>query len=192
MRSATRGLRRASSTSYGEALAAEVATIRASAAEAASWAVENVRVRAGFHELVAALCAVDRLERAAAADPAGARARGLDIELRSNDAVPSPDGWRLVFRDEGVCPVCDDKCKRRSLPAGRPLDLRRRRLLRSLRSPGPPTGSSLATASRATSPPSSVPFEPFETLHDVAAALTLRPPARQGVRPGSRPGPALV
>src|SRR6202035_4125668 len=38
--------------SYGEALAAEVATLRVSAEEAAAWAVENVEVSPGFHELV--------------------------------------------------------------------------------------------------------------------------------------------
>ena len=46
---------------------------------------------------------------------------GVAIEVRSNDAEPDPDGWRLRFRDEGLCPVCGDKCKRRSLPDGRPL-----------------------------------------------------------------------
>jgi 2-hydroxy-3-keto-5-methylthiopentenyl-1-phosphate phosphatase len=46
---------------------------------------------------------------------------GLALEVRSNDAVPAPDGWRLRFRDNGPCPVCGDMCKRRSLPAGRPL-----------------------------------------------------------------------
>ena len=38
--------------SYGEALAAEVGTLRCTADEAARWAVENVELRAGFHELV--------------------------------------------------------------------------------------------------------------------------------------------
>src|SRR6185503_13945236 len=53
--------------SYGEALAAEIATLQVTAEEAARWAVENVEVSPGFHELV---------ERSAAADPARARARG--------------------------------------------------------------------------------------------------------------------
>jgi 2-hydroxy-3-keto-5-methylthiopentenyl-1-phosphate phosphatase len=46
---------------------------------------------------------------------------GLELEVRSNDADPDPAGWRLRFRDEGPCPVCGDMCKRRSLPEGRPL-----------------------------------------------------------------------
>jgi len=156
--------------SYGDALAAEVETIRASAAEAASWAVENVRLRPGFHELVAAYAplivssGLPQLIR-----PVLERER-IDVEVRSNDAVPSSDGWRLVFRDEGVCPVCHDKCKRRSLPAGRPLVY-------------VGDGYSDRCASRAADrvfardglasylASERVPFEPFDTLDDVAAAL---------------------
>lgn len=37
--------------SYGESLAAEVRTIRASAEEVSAWAVEHVRVSPGLHEL---------------------------------------------------------------------------------------------------------------------------------------------
>src|SRR6478609_8344494 len=39
--------------SYGEALAAEIATLSVTADEAAAWAIEHVEVRPGFHELVA-------------------------------------------------------------------------------------------------------------------------------------------
>ena len=48
----------------------------------------------------------------------------------------APTAGGCIFRDEGVCPVCGDKCKRRSLPAGRPARLRRRRLVRPLRGAG--------------------------------------------------------
>ena len=107
--------------SYGDALAAEIGTLRVSADEAAQWAVENVEVRAGFHELVERYdpvivssglpqLIVPVLER-----------EGVDVELRSNDAEVRPDGWRVIFRDQGLCPVCGDRCKRRSLPDRRPL-----------------------------------------------------------------------
>ncbi len=47
---------------------------------------------------------------------------GVELEVRCNDAESRrPAGWRLVFRDEGLCPVCGDRCKRRSLPDERPL-----------------------------------------------------------------------
>ena len=108
--------------SYGEALAAEVATLRVSAEEAAAWAVENVELRAGFHELVdqhRPVIVSSGLPQLI--QPVLEREGLLGLEVRSNDAEVREDGWRVIFRDKGVCPVCGDKCKRRSLPDGRPL-----------------------------------------------------------------------
>jgi 2-hydroxy-3-keto-5-methylthiopentenyl-1-phosphate phosphatase len=107
--------------SYGEALAAEVGTLRVTAEEAAEWAVANVELRQGFHELVdqhAPVIVSSGLPQLIL--PVLERER-LDVEVRSNFAEPSRDGWRLRFRHEGLCPVCGDRCKRRSLPDRRPL-----------------------------------------------------------------------
>jgi HAD superfamily phosphoserine phosphatase-like hydrolase len=157
--------------SYGEALAAEVATLRVTAEEAAAWAVENVEIRSGFHELVEGYepiivssglpqLILPVLER-----------EGIELEVRSNNAEVRPDGWRVIFRDEGVCPVCGDKCKRRSLPDARPLVF-------------VGDGWSDRCASLAADrvfartgladylDEQGVPFERYETLNDVAAALT--------------------
>jgi len=157
--------------SYGEALAAEVATLRVSAEEAAAWAVENVEVSPGFHELV------DRYRPIIVSSglpqlilPVLER-EGVEVEVRSNDAEVRPDGWRVIFRNEGVCPVCGDKCKRRSLPDTRPLVF-------------VGDGWSDRCASLAADrvfartgladylDEQGVPFERYETLNDVAAALT--------------------
>jgi 2-hydroxy-3-keto-5-methylthiopentenyl-1-phosphate phosphatase len=107
--------------SYGEALAAEVGTLRVSEEEVARWAVENVEISPGFHELV------DRYDPVIVSSglpqiilPVLER-EGVDVEVRSNDAEVRPDGWRVVFRHEGVCEICGDNCKRRSLPDRRPL-----------------------------------------------------------------------
>jgi 2-hydroxy-3-keto-5-methylthiopentenyl-1-phosphate phosphatase len=156
--------------SYGEALATEVGTIRASAAEVSAWAAEHVQVRPGFatlagrYEPVIVSSGLPQLIR-----PVLAR-EGIDVELRSNDAEPAEDGWRLRFREPGLCPVCGDKCKRAWLPEGEPLVyvgdgvsdtcaalasdrvFARDQLAKELVSRG-------------------VPFESFETLDDVAAAL---------------------
>jgi 2-hydroxy-3-keto-5-methylthiopentenyl-1-phosphate phosphatase len=156
--------------SYGESLAAEVGTIRASAGEAASWAVEHVRLRAGFHELVERhhpLIVSSGLPQLI--HPVLAR-EGIEAEVRSNDADPRPDGWRLRFRDEGVCPVCGDKCKRRSLPAGRPL---------VYAGDGVSDSCAALAADRVFArawlashlDETGIPYEPFETLLDIAAAL---------------------
>ena len=107
--------------SYGDALAAEVGTLRCTAEEAAAWAVENVELRAGFHELVEEYrplivssglpqLILPVLER-----------EGVELEVRSNFADPSAQGWRVRFRHDGPCPVCGDRCKRRSLPEERPI-----------------------------------------------------------------------
>jgi 2-hydroxy-3-keto-5-methylthiopentenyl-1-phosphate phosphatase len=157
--------------SYGEALAAEVGTIRVSAEEAAEWAVENVEVRPGLHELaerhrpVIVSSGLPQLIL-----PVLGR-EGLELEVRSNFADPSPDGWRVRFRDQEPCPVCGDRCKRRSLPAERPLVFvgdgwsdrcaslacdrvfARDGLARYLDEQG-------------------VVYERYDTLHDVAAALS--------------------
>lgn len=157
--------------SYGEALAAEVATLEVTVEEAAAWAVANVEVRPGFHEIVARYRPVivssglEQLIR-----PVLDRER-VDVELRSNSAEPSSDGWGVIFRDEGVCPVCGDKCKRRSLPEGRPLVF--------VGDGWSDRCASLAadrvfarTGLAAYLDEQSVPYEPYETLFDVAAALS--------------------
>jgi 2-hydroxy-3-keto-5-methylthiopentenyl-1-phosphate phosphatase len=157
--------------SYAESLTAEVASIRASEAEVSAWAVENVQVRTGLHELVGRYRPVivsSGLPQLIA--PVLAR-EGLDLELRCNDAEPRPDGWRLRFRDLGPCPVCGDMCKRRSLPAGRPL---------VYAGDGTSDRCAALLADRvfardwlaAELARSGVPFEPFETMDDIAAALS--------------------
>jgi 2-hydroxy-3-keto-5-methylthiopentenyl-1-phosphate phosphatase len=106
---------------YGEALAAEVATIRVTAEEAAEWAIEQVHVRAGFRELVESFRPVIVSSGLPQLILPVLGREGVEVELRSNFADPSPDGWRVRFRHDSPCPVCGDRCKRRSLPAGRPL-----------------------------------------------------------------------
>lgn len=156
---------------YGEALAAEVATIRVTAATAAEWAVANVELRPGFHELV------ERYQPVIVSSglpqlilPVLGR-EGVEVDVRSNFAEPSPDGWRVRFRHDGPCPVCGDRCKRRSLPDGRPLVF-------------VGDGYSDRCASLACDrvfardglarylDEQAVAYEPFDTLHDVAAALS--------------------
>jgi 2-hydroxy-3-keto-5-methylthiopentenyl-1-phosphate phosphatase len=157
--------------SYGEALAAEVATLRVSAEEAAQWAVENVEVSPGFHELVERYDPVIVSSGLPQLILPVLEREGVDVEVRSNDAQVSPDGWRVIFRDEGVCEICGDKCKRRSLPERRPLVF-------------VGDGWSDRCASLAADrvfaragladylAEEGVPYERYDTLRDVAAALT--------------------
>lgn len=157
--------------SYGEALAAEVGTLRCTAGELAQWSVENVEIRAGFHEFA------ERYEPLIVSSglpqiilPVLAR-EGLELEVRANDADPRPEGWRVRFRHDGVCEVCGDRCKRRSLPDERPLvfvgDGWSDRCA-SLAADRVFARTGLAEYLHA----EGVPYEPYETFFDVAAALS--------------------
>jgi 2-hydroxy-3-keto-5-methylthiopentenyl-1-phosphate phosphatase len=158
--------------SYEAMLAAEIRTLQVTADEAAAWAVEHVELRAGLHELlelyrpVIVSSGLPQLIRPVL------RREGLDdLELRSNDAEVRSDGWRVIFRDEGMCRVCGDKCKRRSLPAGSPLVFVGDGLsdrCASLACDRVFARSGLAAYLDEVG----VPYEPYETFFDVAAALS--------------------
>jgi 2-hydroxy-3-keto-5-methylthiopentenyl-1-phosphate phosphatase len=75
------------------------------------------------------------------------------------------------FRHEGVCEVCGDNCKRRSLPVERPLVLVGdgwSDRCASLAADRVFARTGLAEYLHA----AGVPYEPYETFFDVAAALT--------------------
>jgi 2-hydroxy-3-keto-5-methylthiopentenyl-1-phosphate phosphatase len=95
-----------------EVIAGEFETVRTPIDEVARWVVQNVRLRpgfvefarrydplvvsSGFHELIEPL-----LER-----------EGLRLEVLANRLDARSDGWRVLFRDEAACAVCDQPCKR--------------------------------------------------------------------------------
>jgi 2-hydroxy-3-keto-5-methylthiopentenyl-1-phosphate phosphatase len=155
--------------SYAESLTAEVATIRATASELSAWAVENVELRPGLHELVRRYEVVIVSSGLPQLILPVLDREALELELRCNDAEPRSDGWRLRFRNER-CPVCGDRCKRGSLPQGRPLvyvgdgvsDRCAARAADRVFARGWLAGD-LAAAGLS--------FDRFETLDDVAAAL---------------------
>ena len=157
--------------SYGEALAAEIATLRVTAEEAAAWAIEHVEVRSGFHELVARFDPIIVSSGLPQLILPVLGREGVELDVRSNFADPSPDGWRVRFRHEGVCDVCGDRCKRRSLPDERPIvfvgDGYSDRCA-SLACERVFARDGLAGYLR----DEGVAFEPFETLADVAASLS--------------------
>lgn len=157
--------------SYGEMLAAEIHTLRATETEAAAWAVANVELRAGLHELIERHRPVIVSSGLPQLIQPVLEREGLgDLEVRSNDAEVRADGWRVIFRDDGVCPVCGDKCKRRSLPEGRPLVFVGDGL--SDRCASLASDRVFARAGLAAYlDREGVPYEPYETFFDVAAAL---------------------
>jgi len=40
---------------------------------------------------------------------------GLELHVTANRVDPRPDGWRVLFREVPVCPVCEEPCKRSDL-----------------------------------------------------------------------------
>ena len=77
----------------------------------------------------------------------------------------------MRFRHEGLCPVCGDRCKRRSLPDGRPLVFVGDGWSDRCASLACDRVFARAGLARYLDE-QSVPYEPFDTFHDVAAALS--------------------
>lgn len=104
-----------------EVLRREFEPVRAPLAEVEQWLVENARIRPGFHELVQ--LSEERGWRLVVLssgfrqliEPVLRRERLERLELVSNRIVPDPQGWRVVFRDEDICPVCGEACKRQTV-----------------------------------------------------------------------------
>jgi 2-hydroxy-3-keto-5-methylthiopentenyl-1-phosphate phosphatase len=95
-----------------EVIAVEMETITAPLEEVTSHLVEHVPVREGFRELVerhdpliVSAGFVELIEPVLARE--GVRARVL-----ANRLDPTPEGWRVIFRDETPCGVCGEACKR--------------------------------------------------------------------------------
>lgn len=98
-----------------EVIGIEVATISAPLQEVVGWLLETVRVRPGFHELVARY---DPLIVSAGfrelIEPVLER-EGVAATVVANGLDPGPDGWRAVFLARNVCEVCGEPCKRVAL-----------------------------------------------------------------------------
>lgn len=107
-----------------ECITREYAPVTMPLEDAVNWVLANIRVRPGLLELVS-------LARARAWDvrvlSSGFREiiepvldhYGIEgVEVVANRVDARPDGWRVVWRDETVCEVCGEPCKRSGLPEG--------------------------------------------------------------------------
>jgi 2-hydroxy-3-keto-5-methylthiopentenyl-1-phosphate phosphatase len=149
----------------------QMATITAPLEEAVALLVAEARVREGFAAL-AAQYVPTVLSSGFHETIAPVLAReGVSLDVVANRIDARPDGWHVLWNAAAACPVCRDHCKRSALPPGRPLvyvgDGYSDRCA-ALAADRVFARSGLADylASR------NVPFEPFETFDDVAAALT--------------------
>ena len=101
-----------------EVIAAEIATIKLPLDFAVGWMREHVTMRPGFKELAESTTPIvlssgfhELIE------PVLARER-IELEVRANRLEAWPDGWRPIWRDEAVCATCGEACKRGSLMDG--------------------------------------------------------------------------
>jgi 2-hydroxy-3-keto-5-methylthiopentenyl-1-phosphate phosphatase len=95
-----------------EVIGAQMATIPVPIEEAVQWLVENVEVRAGFHELVRDEQPVlvsagfhELIEPILASE-------GVVADLRANRLSVDAGRWRCHFRSSDPCAVCGEPCKR--------------------------------------------------------------------------------
>jgi 2-hydroxy-3-keto-5-methylthiopentenyl-1-phosphate phosphatase len=156
---------------YREVMETEVGTITAPLEEAVSFLVAEAEIRPGFRSLA------ERFRPLILSsgfhetiEPLLAR-EGVAVAVIANRLDPRPDGWRVLWADDAPCPECGDLCKRRALPAGRPLVY-------------VGDGWSDQCAARAADrvfarralaeyfDEQGLPYERFETFDDVAAALS--------------------
>lgn len=104
-----------------EVITREFAPVRAPLDDVVSWVLENARVRRGFRELVdlarsrgwGVLVLSSGFHELI--EPVLAR-EGVAADVLANRLDARPSGWRVLWRDEAVCAVCGEACKRRALP----------------------------------------------------------------------------
>jgi 2-hydroxy-3-keto-5-methylthiopentenyl-1-phosphate phosphatase len=110
--------------SLREEITREFAPVRAPLDEVVRWVLANVRIRQGFRELVELARMSDWPVLILSSgfheliEPVLAR-EGVEAEVKANRIDARPDGWRVLWRDGSVCPVCGQPCKRAALPSHR-------------------------------------------------------------------------
>ncbi|MGI9657644.1 MAG: HAD-IB family phosphatase [Gaiellaceae bacterium] len=104
-----------------DVLRLEYAAVRSPRHEVIEWVLANARIRAGFHDLVALasnrgwpLVVLSSGFHTLIAPVLEREGLGA-LTVIANDVQPHPDGWKVTFRDESMCEVCGEACKRRTL-----------------------------------------------------------------------------
>ena len=100
-----------------EVITREFAPVRRPLGEVVDWELENVRIRPGFRELVAAADEHGwRLTVVSSGfheliEPILER-EGVEVDLHANRVEPRPDGWRVLWQYGDDCGTCGESCKR--------------------------------------------------------------------------------
>ena len=100
-----------------EVIAIEMATIAAPLDEVVAFLVESISIRPGFAELVerhdplvVSMGFHELIEPLLERD-------GIEVPVVANRLDVRPDGWRAAFREQAVCDVCGEPCKRSDVAA---------------------------------------------------------------------------
>jgi 2-hydroxy-3-keto-5-methylthiopentenyl-1-phosphate phosphatase len=152
-----------------EVIAVEFETVTATVEEVVEWLLGVVRIRAGFAELVhrhrPTVISAGFHELI---EPVLAR-EGVQVDLLANRLDPRPDGWRVRWRDEAACATCGEACKRGALADGPFVYVGDGYSDRCVARAADRVFARDGLAAYLDA--EELPFEPFETLDDVAAAL---------------------
>jgi 2-hydroxy-3-keto-5-methylthiopentenyl-1-phosphate phosphatase len=151
-----------------EEIALEFEAITTPLDEVVAWVLENVEVRPGLRELARLEPLVISAGFHELIEPVLAR-EGVELEVLANRVDVRPGGWIVRFRDETACAICGEPCKRGSL-AGEPY---------VYAGDGYSDRCAALAADRVFARDGlarhldrlGVAYEPFDDLHDVAAAL---------------------
>ena len=150
-------------------IAAEFAAITAPLDDVVDWVLEHVEVRPGLPELAELRPTVVSAGFHQLIEPVLRRER-IELPVLANDVEARPDGWVVRWRDDAVCTTCGEPCKRGGL-AGGPY---------AYVGDGYSDRCAALAADRVFARDSlaryldeqRVRYEPFDTLADVAEALT--------------------
>lgn len=99
-----------------EEIALEFETLSATMDEVVVWVLDNVEVRQGLHELAALEPLVISAGFHELIQPVLQR-EGIELDVLANNVEAGPNGWRVRFRDESACATCGEPCKRGALAA---------------------------------------------------------------------------
>lgn len=158
-----------------ECITREYAPVTLPLEDAVTWVLENIRVRPGLLELVGLARARGWGVRVLSSgfhefiEPVLAHYGTEGVEVLANSIDARSDGWRVIWRDETVCEVCGEPCKRRGLPEGEVVYI----------GDGISDRCAALAAQRVFATRGlarylderKVPFEPFVDFHDIVRAL---------------------
>jgi 2-hydroxy-3-keto-5-methylthiopentenyl-1-phosphate phosphatase len=159
-----------------ECITREYAPVTLPLEDAVAWVLANIRVRPGLPELVSLARTRAWGVRVLSSgfrefiEPVLADYAIEGVEVLANHIDARSDGWRVIWRDETVCEVCGEPCKRGGLPEGevvyvgdgisdRCAALAAQRVFAT-------RGLARYLDERR------IPFEPFGDFHDIVGALT--------------------